>query len=178
MYNSKSPNRILQINLWYRCSISIYPNQSWTVFPSTPSDVFFEYCLYCSNTLSSSSSAICSWRFFLYVLSEVHCWQLFWIYPHDTDLRRPGHVKFPLLLQVIDEIFCICLPDRSEFRDPFSIAWVSFRICGPPDSASYFPSIEKNVQVMWKGPIWMKTLSYADFSSACNCIATLAIARS
>ena len=31
---------------------------------------------------------------------------------------------------------------------------------------------------MWKGPRWMKTLSYVGFSSACNCIAILAIARS
>ena len=56
----------------------------------------------------NSLSAICSWRFFLYVLCKIHCWQLFWIYLNHTDLQRPGHVKFPLLLQVIDQIFCIC----------------------------------------------------------------------
>ena len=62
IYNSKSLKRMLRINSRYRCSISIYSNQNWAVFPCTPSDVFFEYCLYYSNTSSNSSPAICSWR--------------------------------------------------------------------------------------------------------------------
>ena len=36
IYNSKSLKRMLRINSRYRCSISIYSNQNWAVFPCTP----------------------------------------------------------------------------------------------------------------------------------------------
>ena len=159
MHDSKSPSWMLWINSWCRCSIS--------VFPCTPSDVFFEYCYYCPNASSNSSSAICFWRFF--------CVCFVWSLLLKIVLNLSP--SYPSIKAWVCKVSNAA---QSNWRKIYLIGmgFTSFRICLPPNSARYFPSIEKNAQVMGNGPSWMKILSCVGFSSACNCIATLATARS